>query len=207
MAIKLFPKEINFFDIFEKSSQNLIDASTQLVELFERFDDLDARIKRIHDIEHDNDELTHEIMSRLSQTFLTPIDREDIHALATSLDDVLDFLWAAGDRVQLFGVASTRPGAIKLARSLEASCEVVRHAFQELKRKKYSAVLQDCIEINRLENDADLIFREAIGELFEHERDPILIIKWKEILEHIELATDRCEDVANTLESVVLKHA
>jgi predicted phosphate transport protein (TIGR00153 family) len=207
MGIRLFPKKVDFFSIFEKSAKILVDASTELLELFEHFDDLEARIAKIRDWEHDNDDLTHETMSRLNQTFLTPIDREDIHALTTSLDDVLDFLWAAGDRVVLFHVGSSRPCAIELARSLRENCLVVQRAIGQLRRKNYAALQEACIEINRLENEADSIFREAMGKLFEVEADPIQLIKWKEILEFIEMATDKCEDVANTLEAVVLKHA
>jgi uncharacterized protein len=204
--MRFFPREVNFFEIFDRAAGNLMEASAQLVELFERFDNLEERVKRIHAIEHDNDDLTHETMRRLSQTFLTPIDREDIHALAASLDDVLDLMWAAGDRTALFHVKTGLPGAVALARSLRENCSIVQRAIQELKKKNYKGVQVHCIEINRLENEADEIFREAIAELFEKERDPILIIKWKEILEHLELATDKCEDVANTLETVVLKH-
>jgi predicted phosphate transport protein (TIGR00153 family) len=207
MAFRFFPKEVDFFAGFEKAGRNIIEASTILVELFDSFDKLPERVARIQDIEHDNDDLTHETMKQLGQTFVTPIDREDIHALASSMDDVLDFIWAAGDRVLLFKVAEPRPGAAKLARSLKQNTEVVHRAMQELRRKKYAACMDSCIEINRLENEADTIFREEIARLFTHETDPILIIKWKEILEHLELATDKCEDVANTIESVVLKHA
>jgi len=207
MAIRLFPKDVDFFSKFEKAGSNTIEAANILVELFDTFQNIDERVARIHDIEHENDDLTHETMQQLGQTFVTPIDREDIHALATSLDDVLDLLWAAGDRVALFKVSHGRPGATALARSLRENTIVVHRAMQELRRKKYAAALESCIEINRLENEADELFRKEIAALFTHETDPILIIKWKEILEHLELATDKCEDVANTIESVVLKYA
>ncbi len=204
--MRFFPKQVDFFEIFERSSQNLIVASKELVALFEHFDRHDERIKVIHDLEHANDDLTHEVMQQLAKTFLTPIDREDIHALATGLDDIMDLTWASADRVALFKVPATRPRAITLARALKDSTETVHRAIQELRRKKYTALQQTCIDINSLENESDVIFREAIGVLFEQEKDPILLIKWKEILELLELATDKCEDVANTLESIVLKH-
>jgi predicted phosphate transport protein (TIGR00153 family) len=207
MAIRFFPRNIDFFAGFEKAGRNIIEASTILVELFDTFQNIDHHVARIHAIEHDNDDLTHVTMQQLGQTFVTPIDREDIHALASSLDDVLDFLWAAGDRVALFKVPTGRPGATALARSLNENTIVVHRAMQELRRRKYAAALESCIEINRLENEADRIFRETIADLFTTETDPVVIIKWKEILEHLELATDKCEDVANTIESVVLKHA
>lgn len=207
MAIRFFPRDVDFFAGFEKAGHNLMDASSILVELFASFDKVDEHIARIQDIEHDNDDLTHETMKKLGQTFVTPIDREDIHALASSLDDVLDFLWAAGDRVALFGIKAPRPGAATLARSLHENTVVVHRAMKELRQKKYAAALECCIEINRLENEADEIFRKEIAALFTSETDPILIIKWKEVLEYLEVATDKCEDVANTIESVVLKHA
>lgn len=207
MAIRFFPKEVDFFSGFEKAAHHLIDASSVLVELFDSFDNMDQKVERIQDIEHANDDLTHQTMKQLGQTFVTPIDREDIHALATSLDDVLDFLWAAGDRVALFGIREPRPGAAALARSLHENTVVVHRAMRELRHKKYAAAMECCIEINRLENEADEIFRKEIAALFTTEKDPILIIKWKEVLEHLEIATDKCEDVANTIESVVLKHA
>ncbi len=205
--VRFFPRQIDFFEIFERASRNLITASDELVGLFNHFDRIDERIEVIQDLEHDNDDLTHEVMQELAKTFLTPIDREDIHALASGLDDVLDLTWAAADRVVLFHVPASRPGALALARSLKQNTETVHRAVQELRKKQYAALKKTCIDINSLENEADRLFREAIGKLFDDEKDPILLIKWKAILEHIELATDKCEDVANTLESVVLKHA
>jgi len=205
--MRLFPKEIDFFEIFDKASQNLINAARLLVDLFENFDDIENRVKAIYELEQEGDLLTHETMRRLNKTFLTPIDREDIHALASRLDDVLDLIWAASDRFNLFMVNKKIDGVVELSRSLMANTETIHRAIKELKNKKYSYVQDLCIEINRLENEADRIFREAIGRMFENESDPIEIIKWKEILEHLENATDRCEDVANILEAIVLKHA
>lgn len=205
--MKIFPKEIDFFEIFDKASQNLIQASSRLVELFENFDDIENRVKLIYELEQEGDLLTHETMRRLNKTFLTPIDREDIHALAARLDDVLDFIWAASDRFQLYKVNKKIDGVVELSKSLKANTEAIHRAIKELKNKKYSYVQDLCIEINRLENEADRIFREAMGKIFQTESDPIEIIKWKEILEHLENATDTCEDVANILEGIVLKHA
>lgn len=205
--MRLFPKEIDFFEIFDQASKNLINAATALVELFENFDNLDVRIKKIHSLEHEGDLLTHETMRRLNKTFLTPIDREDIHALASRLDDVLDLIWAAADRFLLYRIDRKIEGVVALAVSLKENTEAIHRAIKELKGKRYSFVQDMCIEINRLENEADRIFRKAMGKLFENETDPIFIIKWKEILEHLENATDQCEDVANILEGIVLKHA
>jgi len=204
--VRLFPKKLDFFEIFHSASQNLIKASEQLVELFREFDRIEQRTKAIHDLEHEGDLLTHEAIRMLNQTFLTPIDREDIHALVSRLDDVLDLIWASADRVNLFKVTEKVEGVEELALSLMEHTRTIDRAIDELKRKRYSFVQDLCIEINRLENEADRIFRKAIGELFEKEKDPIRVIKWKEILEHLENATDRCEDVANILEGIVLKH-
>jgi predicted phosphate transport protein (TIGR00153 family) len=205
--MKIFPKEIDFFEIFDKASQNLIQASSRLVELFENFDDIENRAKAIYELEQEGDLLTHETMRRLNKTFLTPIDREDIHELASRLDDVLDLIWAAADRFQLYKVREKVDGVVELSKSLMANTEAIHRAIKELKAKKYTYVQDLCIEINRLENEADTIFRKAMGKMFETESDPIEIIKWKEILEHLENATDTCEDVANILEGIVLKHA
>ncbi len=205
--MKIFPKEIDFFEIFDKASQNLIQASSRIVELFENFDDIESRVKSIYELEQEGDLLTHETMRRLNKTFLTPIDREDIHALAARLDDVLDLIWAASDRFQLYKVNKKIDGVVELSKSLKANTEAIHRAIKELKNKNYSYVQDLCIEINRLENEADRIFREAMGKMFQTESDPIEIIKWKEILEHLENATDTCEDVANILEGIVLKYA
>lgn len=205
--MRLFPKEIDFFEIFDQAAENMINGAVALVELFENFDDLENRVKKIHAFEHEGDLLTHETMRRLNKTFLTPIDREDIHALAARLDDVLDLIWAASDRFLLYKVRGKIDGVVELSRYLEDLAKAIHRAVKELKSKRYSFVQDLCIEINRLENEADRVFREAVGKLFENEKDPIEVIKWKEILEHMENATDRCEDVANILEGIVLKHA
>jgi len=205
--MRLFPKEIDFFEIFEQAAMNMINGAGALVELFEHFDDLENRVKKIHGFEHEGDLLTHETMRRLNKTFLTPIDREDIHALAARLDDVLDLIWAAADRFLLYKVKKKADGVVELSQYLQDLAKAIHRAIKELKSKRYSFVQDLCIEINRLENEADRVFREAVGKLFESEKDPIEVIKWKEILEHMENATDRCEDVANILEGIVLKHA
>lgn len=205
--MKFFPKKLDFYELFDNASKNLIKAAEQLKELFVRFDNIETRVKEIHALEHEGDLLTHEAIRMLNQTFLTPIDREDIHALACRLDDILDLIWASADRFMLFKIDQKVTGAEELAQSLVDNANTIHRAITELRNKKYSFVHDLCIEINRLENEADRIFRRAIGNLFENIKDPILIIKWKEILEHLENATDRCEDVANILEGIVLKNA
>ena len=205
--MKFFPKETDFFEIFDRSSLNLTKAATLLVALMENFDNLEARAKEIYEVEQDGDILTHEIMKKLNKTFVTPIDREDIHALASRLDDVLDLIWGAVDRLVIFKVKESTADAVNISRDLLVTTEVMHKAIHKLKEKNYSHVQDYCIEINRLENRIDRDFRDALAKLFDEVKDPILIIKWKEIYEHLEDASDRCEDVANILEAIVLKYA
>lgn len=205
--MRFFPKEIDFFEIFDRAALNVTKAATLLVSLMENFDNVDARAKEIYEVEQDGDMLTHEIMKKLNKTFITPIDREDLHALASSLDDVLDLIWASVDRLSVFKITEPTKEAIAMSKDLLTTAEVIHKAIQKLKEKNYSYVQEYCIEINRLENRVDRAFRDALGALFNDVKDPILIIKWKEIYEHFEDASDKCEDVANVLEAIVLKHA
>jgi predicted phosphate transport protein (TIGR00153 family) len=203
----LFPREIDFFEIFEKDAANLTKASSLLVSLMENFDNIDARVKEIYEVEQEGDILTHDIMKKLNKTFLTPIDREDLHALASRMDDVLDLIWGAVDRLSVFKVSQSTPEAVSMSKNLLLSSEVIHKAIQKLKEKNYAHMQEYCIEINRIENRVDRDYRDALGRLFDECNDPILIIKWKDIYQHLEDASDKCEDVANILESIVLKHA
>jgi predicted phosphate transport protein (TIGR00153 family) len=203
----LFPREIDFFEIFDRDALNITKASVMLVALMENFDRLDERAKEIYEVEQEGDVLTHEIMKKLNKTFITPIDREDLHALAASLDDILDLIWGAVDRMVVFKITKATDEAIEMAKELQTTTEVIHKAIHKLKEKQYGHVQDYCIEINRLENKIDRTFRDALGKLFEEVKDPILIIKWKEIYEHLEDASDKCEDVANVLEAIVLKYA
>ncbi len=205
--MKFFPKEIDFFEIFDRAALNVTKAAALLVSLMENFDNVDARVKEIYEVEQDGDMLTHEIMKKLNKTFITPIDREDLHALASILDDVLDLIWASVDRLSIFKITEPTKEAVAMSKDLLTTAEVIHKAIKKLKEKNYSYVQEYCIEINRLENRIDRGFREALGALFNDVKDPILIIKWKEIYEHLEDASDKCEDVANVLEAIVLKYA
>lgn len=205
--MKLFPKETDFFEIFDKVALNVSKAATLLVSLMENFENLDEKVKEIYEVEQEGDMLTHDIMKKLNRTFITPIDREDLHSLASRLDDVLDLIWASVDRLTVFKLKESTPEAIEMSKDLLTTTEAVHKAIHKLREKKYAHVQEYCIEINRLENRVDRTFRDALGKLFDEIKDPILIIKWKEIYEHLEDASDRCEDVANILESIVLKHA
>lgn len=203
----LFPQETDFFEIFDRDALNITKASVMLVALMENFERVEERAKEIYEVEQEGDVLTHEIMKKLNKTFITPIDREDLHALAASLDDILDLIWGAVDRMVVFKLTSATAEAIAMAKELQTTTEVIHKAMHKLKEKQYGHVQDYCIEINRLENKIDRIFRDALGKLFEEVKDPILIIKWKEIYEHLEDASDKCEDVANVLEAIVLKYA
>ena len=205
--MKIFPRQIDFFEIFDRAIANVANAAELIEDLFTNFEDVPRKVQEIHDLEQEGDILTHDIMRRLNQTFLTPIDREDIHALASTIDDVLDLLWGTADRLIIYDIKEPTRAAIHLAGELRTTTIAIQKAVRELRNKDYAHVQEHCIEINRLENSIDRIFRDAIGSLFKDYDDPKMIIKWKDLYEHLEDAADRCEDVANILESIVLKHA
>lgn len=207
MIKKIFPKEIDFFEMFEKAALNVNRGATSLVEMMDNFGVAEVKAKEIYEAEQEGDMLTHEVLRRLNKTFITPLDREDIHALISRLDDVLDLIWASADRAVLFKLNNPLPEAAELAKTLHETTEIITKAISCLKGKKYSYIQEYCIEINRLENRGDRIFREGLVKLFDNIKDPIIVIKWKEVYEHLEDASDKCEDVANILESIVLKHA
>jgi predicted phosphate transport protein (TIGR00153 family) len=176
-----------------------------MVDLFSDYTDLEMKVQEIRRIEHVGDEMTHAILRKLNQTFITPFDREDIHKLASSLDDVLDCLNAAGARIIMYRITAPPPEAAEIARLTLAQTQELEKAVSLL--QKNGDVLGHCVEINRLENEADLVSRAAIARLFDQEKDPINLIKTKELIEILETATDRAEDVADVLETVVLKNA
>jgi len=205
--MKIFPKETDFFVIFEKAAANVTHAATLLVGIVEHFTTLDAWAREVHELEQEGDVYTHDIMRKLNKTFVTPIDREDIHALASNLDDIIDLIWAAVDRLTVFKLKESTSWAVTMSKDLLITVEFVEKAIKQLKEKNYAHIQEYCIEINKLENRIDRGFRDALGSLFEEIKDPILVIKWKEIYEHLEDASDKCEDVANILEAIVLKNA
>jgi predicted phosphate transport protein (TIGR00153 family) len=204
---KFFPKETDFFTMFEKAAKNLNKGASLFVEMMENFPQAEMKSRQIYDVEQEGDMLTHEVMRQLNKTFLTPVDREDIHSLVSRIDDILDLIWATANRVMLFKMDSSSAEAIELSRILLSTTENITKSVTALRGKKYSYVQEYCIEINRLENTGDSVFRAALAKMFDEIRDPILVIKWKEIYEHLEEALDKCEDVADILESIVLKHA
>ena len=165
---------------------------------------MEGKIEVIRRIEREGDELTHAILTKLNQTFITPFDREDIHELASKLDDVLDFINVSGSRIVMYRIANAPPAAGELARIILAQSQELQKAVSLM--QKNGNILIHCVEINRLENEADMVCQQAIARLFENEKDPINLIKIKELLESLERATDKAEDVANVLETVVLKN-
>jgi predicted phosphate transport protein (TIGR00153 family) len=204
MRFRLLPREEKFYTDFQALADELKRGAGLLETMLapERPDW--SKADEIKEVEHKCDLLTHDVIQRLNRTFVTPLDREDIHALARSLDDVMDAIDAAAALVRLYRLESVRFGARELARIITASTDEVRHAVGALEANK--GLTTHAIEINRLENEADRVHQEAVSRLFDEERDPILVMKWKEALDFLEDATDRCEDVANVLEGVMVKH-
>lgn len=204
------PKDKKFFPLFESASANLV-AMSVLIKKLVNTDDLKVREpihKEIEDLEHRGDEITHQIYLELSKTFITPFDREDIHTLATALDDVADYIHGSSNRISLYNVHESTEPIKKLAELVGQACVDVDKAIKELKNLKNIRVIADsCVRINSIENQADYIFDKAIGDLFDFEEDAKVIMKYKEVLNGLETATDRCEDVANVLETILVKNA
>ncbi|MBI4463028.1 MAG: DUF47 domain-containing protein [Acidobacteria bacterium] len=202
---RLLPREKTFFDQFTEVTANIQAAAQTLVNLLEDYRGVEEKVAHLKDLEHHGDQMTHDLFTRLNQTFITPLDREDIHELASKLDDVLDLIDAVASRLVIYRIQSIRPGMVELARTLQKAANEIHSAVLQL--EKQDRIFEHCIEINRLENEADRSVRAAIANLFEEEQNPVEIIKWKELFEVLEFATDKCEDVANVLEGVVLKSA
>jgi uncharacterized protein len=203
--IRLIPRETKFFDLFAELSSAMNEGARLLRSILEDPHDLKVRVDEMQAIEHRGDKAIHAIMTKLNQSFITPFDREDIHHLASSLDDVLDFMNTAATRLVMYKIAQPTAAAAELAGILVLQSEELARGVSLL--EKDGKVMQHCDEVNRLEDEADQISRKAIGELFEYEKDPIQLIKMKELYEVLETATDKAEDAANVLEAIVLKSA
>jgi hypothetical protein len=201
--MRLMPRERKFFEMFANVSENLTEGARLLHDMLKNPVDLAPRIARLQEVEHRGDEMTHDIIRLLNKTFITPFDREDIHRLTSSLDDVLDFVNAAAVRMSLYRITAPPPVAADLAAIIVAQAEELSKGVSLLGTDQ--KVLDHCTEVNRLENEADRVSRRAIAELFDREKDPIQLIKIKELYEVLETATDKAEDAANVLEAVVLK--
>ena len=202
---RLMPREQGFFELFTKVTTNLQETAKALDDLCSDYTDIEQKVKHIKDLEHRGDDMTHQLAMKLNQTFITPFDREDIHQLFSTLDDVVDLIDSVTTRLVLYKITELRPGVCEMADILVRATNEIHEGVTHL--EKLDGVLDHCIEINRLENEADTVVRAAIVRLFDEEKDPIMVIKWKEILEVLEFATDKCEDVADVLETVVLKNA
>lgn len=204
---KLIPKEEKFFVLFERLAELLMQAGRTLHEAVNDFPSLPEKAKQLERIEHDADQVTHEIMAKLNSTFITPIDREDIHRLAASLDDVIDFVEGATEHMVLFKVKEATPQFKRLAEVVLRQAEEIHKMIPRLKNLRHADILVHCIEVNRLENEGDRIDREAIAELFEKKADPLEVMKWRDLYDILETATDKCEDVAIVIEGIFLKNA
>jgi predicted phosphate transport protein (TIGR00153 family) len=202
---RLIPRETKFFELLAELSTSLTAGARLLRAILEDPQDLEKRVEQMQAIEHEGDRATHAIIAKLNTSFITPFDREDIHRLASSLDDVLDFVNAAAVRLVMYKIAQPPAAAAELARLIVLQAEELAVGVSLL--EKNNGVLKHCEEINRLEDEADKVSRKAIAVLFENEKDPIQLIKTKELYEVLEYATDKAEDAANVLEAIVLKSA
>ena len=202
---RLLPKEEKFFELLRKSAKNLLEGAKTLKSLADDYTDVEAKVKRIKDIEHEGDRIIHEIIKKLNQTFITPIDREDIHILASELDDVLDAIEGISARLYFFKIEKLTPECIELIDIIYKAVEQIEKAISDLEH--LDNLLPFFIEINSLENQADEITRKATAELLEKEPDWRMAIKWKEIYGRLETAADHCENIAVAIESVVVKSA
>lgn len=207
--LSFIPRDMEFYDLFEQETANLVVAAEKLVDLFNNYENVEAKAKELKDLEHKGDVITHEIIARAHRTFVTPIDSEDITLLAHSLDDVMDFIEAAGRTAWLYHIAQPTERARELASIVaKVTCKLNEVMPQLRHHDKFKWILKQCVEINTLENEADDVQHAALAELFEVcSADACEVIKWRELYQHLEDATDRGEDVANVLEGVVLKYA
>ena len=201
----LSPKDKEFEQHFRALAQVLHEASLLLKQILENMDGVDMQVQQLSAIEHRADDITHTIFTKLNQTFITPFDREDIHKLATSLDDVVDLIYASGNCLSMYEISERCETAVQIAHVIVAQATQLVGAMDDLQRVE--SLHEHCKEINRLENEADSIYRQAMGGLFKTERDPIKLIKLKELHEALELATDKAEDAANVLETIMVKSA
>ena len=199
----LFPREEDFFALFRKQGVLVRQGCDQLNEMMQRFDRLDERAKEMKALEHEADLVAHELFERLNRTFITPLDREDIHALASNLDDVIDSVESVGSRLVLFKVTAPTPEATRMTGILAQCGAQIERALSHL--KDFKNLMAFTIEINRLENEADAVSRQVVADLFSGRHDLLDVMRWKEIYGRLENAADQCEDVANVIESIVLK--
>jgi len=204
---RLLPKETSFFDYIEAHAALTVQGAEEFVSLVSSSANIDVKAGRIKEIEHETDVITHRCVEALHKTLITPIDPDQIHRLITKMDDVMDFIEAASERIALYKLREMTPEVQDLADVLLRASKDVLEACKALRNlKDPQLILKKCVDINRLENEADTILRRAVARLFDEEKNAVTIIKWKEIYEALESATDRCEDVANIIEGLVLEN-
>jgi len=208
MAFNLIPKEEKFFELFDQQAAHNVEAARVFQELVKNWAAESPLQRKLQDIEHEADITTHEIYDKLNRTFITPFDREDIHALGSELDDVVDIVQSVASRMQLFHVERVNEDLAVMAEIFLNATENVRKAVLELKKSEKTRRIEDyCIEVNRLENAGDRALEQALSRLFNGKPDPLEVIKWKEIYEGLEAAIDKCEDVAETIQGILVKNA
>jgi len=206
--IRILPRQESFFELFEKQVKTVNQGAQSLAAVMEDLKNVEDAASKIKVTEHDADEILHEIVKKLNKTFVTPIDREDIHALASALDDILDYIEAAADRIVLYEIKEPTEAAIKLTKILAEATELTVEAVGNLRNlRQVEAIREACVAINRLENQGDQANRAALAKLFQMHDRPMEALKWREIYNNIESAIDKCEDVADILEATVLKNA
>jgi uncharacterized protein len=206
--MRLLPRETSFFDDFEEQGRRTAEGCRAFLALAEEPSASVARARDIKVIEEQCDAITHRVVEKLHKIFITPLDRNDIYRLITKMDDIMDFLEAAAERMALYEIRTSTKELVDLARNLVTAADRVLEAVTGLRDlKNPQVILEKCVEINRLENEADALLRGTLAKLFREEKDPVAIIKWKEIYELLETASDRCEDVANIIEGVVLENS
>lgn len=205
--LRLIPRDERFFELFEQATDICVAGADTLQRMLEDFSEAETYRKQISDLEHAGDSIIHQVVDKLNRTFVTPLDPEDIRAIASRLDDVIDFTQASAERLVLYSVKDPLPESLELARVLVAVVHEVKSVIVLLRDfSKRKAIMEHCIEINRLENAGDRIYREALGNLF-RQGDPMELMRWKEIFDQVEQAIDQCEDLADVIESVVVKQA
>jgi len=205
LRLRLIPREERFFDLFVEDAANVLGAARLLEAFLRTYDVIERRAGEIRDAEHRGDEISHDIGRRLESTFVTPFDREEIHGLISALDDVLDYIEEVADTFVLYHIDAPTPVAVEQAAIVVLQCQLLHEALSHL--RGFKNLDKYWIEVHRLENEGDRIVRNAIASLFEKEKDPIELIKWKEIYTLLETTIDKCEDVANIIERIVVKNA
>lgn len=208
MGFNFLPKEFNFFDLFEKQAGYAVEAADCFKEIVSKNQLDDASLQKMHDIEHHGDDVTHQILDNLNKTFITPFDREDIHSLAKELDDIIDMIYTISNRLKVYKITEVDKNLSEFASVINDSVRAVSSAVKGLRSaKNFGSVAESCVEVNRLENVGDMMRDSMLAELFEKSKDPINVIKWKEIYQDAETVLDICEDVAHVVQSILVKQA